>query len=287
MADGNDIAVLILAHTSPGGLAGLARFFAGAGCDLFVHVDAKADEAWFRDAARPWPVRFITPRINVFWRGFTMIDAMISLIQTAHGQKPYARYVILSDDTLPLQPPDVIRNKLSGPEEFITTREAEDFRFRYESFFLFDSVATQIRWIPLRERAVTPDLIARMKRLEALMNRGKKKLERFWYGSQWMALTAAAMDKILRSWEDDAWLRDSFEFSEAPDESYFQTIIGESLGPVNRPLTYVDWNAPEPPRVFAELAEIEALNRPEFMFLRKARLPAAQLDQWITRLRAP
>lgn len=287
MADGHDrgIAVLILAHGSPVGLAGLARFFDAPGFDLFVHVDAKADDAPFRAAASSAAIRFIEPRINIFWRGFTMIEATIALLKAARRQKPYARYVILSDDTIPLQPLAAIRQQLSGEQDFVTTRKADDFRHRYDSFFLLDSLATQVRWLPLRDRVVTPDLIARIKRLEVLMAHGKKPLPVFWYGSQWMALTAATAETILRSWESDGWLRESFEFSEVPDESDFQTVIGEYSGPADRPLTYVDWSVPEPPRVFTALAEIEGLHKPGFMFLRKARLPREQLYQWIDRLK--
>lgn len=214
-----------------------------------------------------------------------MVEAAIALIKTARARRAYARYVLLSDDTVPLQSLSAIREALSKNEEFICMREADDFRYRYDSFFLFDSAATQVRWLPLQQRAVTPDLIARIKRLEMLMAHGKKPLPVFWYGSQWMALTAAAVETILERWENDGWLRESFEFSEVPDESYIQTVIGERMGAIDRPLVYADWSVPEPPRVFRDIGELEALSKPEFMFLRKARLPPEQLRRWVDRLK--
>lgn len=283
-AQGSEIAVLILAHTKPDGLAALSRFFDGRGFDVFAHVDAKVDEAPFR--ASPG-VEFIEPRIGIFWRGFTMVEAMIALLKAAQRRKPYSSYVFLSDDTLPLHAPRIIRERLLATGDYVCARKAEDFRHRYDSFFLFDSPATQVRWIPLQERVVTPAMLGRMHRLDALMARGKKPLKNFWYGSQWMALSAGTAEKILWCYESDPWLRDSFEFSEVPDESYFQTIIGESSGPIDKSLVYVDWSAPSPPRIFTDIAEIAALNRPEFLFMRKASLPQIQLRQWVDRLLAP
>ncbi len=280
---GNSVAVLILCHGAPAGLSGLGRFFEGHGFDLFVHVDAKVDEAPFRAAAPE--ARFVAPRIGVFWRGFTMVEATIALIKAARARQAYARYVLISDDTVPLQPLAAIREALLGNEEFIATRPAEDFRHRYDSFFLFDSQATQLRWIPLPERQVTPDLIARAKRLEMLMTQGKKKLSVFWYGSQWMALTAATIEMVLARWESDGWLRESFEFSDTPDESYIQTIIGEHMGAIDRAPVYVDWNAPKPPRLFTDIGELEGVRQPRFMFARKVKLPEEQLHQWVDRLR--
>nr|AIA88542.1 CAZy families GT14 protein [uncultured Nostoc sp.] len=78
---GDNIAVLILCHGAPAGLAGLIRFFDGRGFDLFAHVDAKIDETPFRTAAASSSVRFIEPRIGIFWRGFTMVEVTIALIK--------------------------------------------------------------------------------------------------------------------------------------------------------------------------------------------------------------
>lgn len=282
-ANGNEIAVLLLCHAAPEGLGSLARFFADSGFDLFAHVDAKVDEAPFR-AQAPW-VQFISPRLEVFWRGFSMVEATVALIEAARARWPYARYMLLSDDTVPLQSLSLIRNALLGDEEFAAFGPVEAHRGRYEGYFLFDSPATQLRWIPGVQRVVTPGLIARVKRAEALMARGKAPLPVFWYGSQWMALTAPSIERILARWHSDEWLRESFAFADAPDESYFQTILGEQLGRIDRGLVYVDWSTPEPPRVFTEISALEAVEPGGFMFLRKARLAPEALRQWVDRLR--
>lgn len=283
------IAAVLLAHRYPRSLGVLPRFFAAAGIDTFVHVDAKISDAPFRDAASasPAPVIFLENRVAVYWRGFTMVEATIALLKAARLRGKYDRYVIISDDSPPLIRPDALRKKLELDFDYIEVRLVDgELQRRYERYLMLDSPATQVRWIPLIDREVTEDMFRRCERLIALRGRGKKPCKVHHHGSQWMALTAASVDSILKSWENDIWLRESFEFSEVPDESYFHTILSEHGIPEWRPLMYTDWTDPSPPKVFKSLAEISNINTGDALFVRKIDFGYEDLKTWIDQMLA-
>lgn len=279
------VATLVLAYRYPAGMAALVQFFAAAQIDMFIHVDKKIDDTPFRLAVEGVGKGnnvFLPDRVDVFWRGFTMIEATIQLMLLARGHGQYDHFIIISDDSLPLVSPADLRARLQSQPTYLATGPAPlQFHYRYERFFMFDSKATQARWINDMEREITPDILPKLARLEALRKKGKKPIASYFYGSQWMAITAPAVDKILESWSNDEWLRESFEFSEVPDEGYFQTILGEAVW---NPLTYVDWSGPVPPRVFKTVDEIRNTDPHGAMFIRKVDLSADEAVSWVVQL---
>ncbi len=279
------VAALVLSYRYPAGIAALARYFAAGDVDMFIHVDKKIDDAPFRQAAGSAGVGnnvFLQDRVEMFWRGFTMIEASIRLVLLAKSSRRYDRYLIISDDSLPLVTPADLCERLQFESDYLAAVPAPGLASeRYDRFFMFDSRATQVRWIPVVDREVTLDTSRRLTRLDALRERGKKPLDTYYSGSQWMGLTSAAVDLILESWAKDDWLRESFEFSEVPDESYFHTILSRAIW---QPLTYVDWSTPLPPRIFKTIEEISSVNPKGAMFLRKVDLSAMELDLWIRML---
>jgi Core-2/I-Branching enzyme len=276
------IAALVLTYRYPLGVSALARFCDEAGIDMFVHVDTKTDIAPFMSAAPR--VRFVEDRVGVYWRGFTMIEATINLIEAAKAHAD--RYILLSDDSLPLVSPGVLRERLAIGDYISAAPINDGMRLRYERFLMFDSPATQVRWQHVVDREVTEDALDRLARLGALRKYGKKPINAVYYGSQWMALTGASVEKIMDSWSNNIWLRQSFEFSDVPDESYFQTILSQDQ-PEWRRLMHVDWSGDRPPRVFKTLSEISTVNPQGALFLRKIDLTAADLDRWMERLLEP
>lgn len=279
------IAALILTYRYPAGITALTRFFHEAEIDTYIHVDAKVDAEPFIEAAclsTFTNVIFVRDRVEVFWRGFSMIEATMRLLQIAKSHRHYDRFVIVSDDSIPIVSPQDMRQMLQLAVEYTAAGPAPpEFFERYRRFFMLDSKTTQVRWISDIERVVTTDVLPRLTRLEALRNKGKKPLVAYFHGSQWMGLTATAVDGILSSWSSDVWLRESFEFSEVPDESYFQTIMAQEVW---RPLMYVDWSTHLPPRVFKTIDEISTVDSQGAMFLRKVDLTPDDLDTWLAKI---
>jgi Core-2/I-Branching enzyme len=277
------IAVLVLAHRYPIGLRALTRFFSAPCFEIFVHVDRKIDEAPFvENAGRS--ASFLQDRIPVFWRGGSIVEATMRLLIYARSRGEFDRYVLLSDDSVAIVDAKTVLRSLETFPDHIHIHLARQRAWRYDKFYMYDSEATQLRWTPDRE--VTEDALHRLERLAALRRRGKKPLSEYYQGSQWWALSAQSVDRVIASWNEDEWLRESFEFSDAPDEGYFQTVLAATCLQRSRSFMWVDWTTPTPPppRIFRTCDELAEIRPSTELFARKIDLESAALDSWMARL---
>jgi hypothetical protein len=276
------VAVLVLAYRYPIGVRALTRFFSAPCFDVFVHVDRKVDAGPFLECAG-YSTCLLQDRIPVFWRGWSIVEATMRLIVHAKSRGEYDRYVLLSDDTVPIVDTNVLLQSLDAFPDQIHVFLARQRAWRYEKFFMFDSEATQLRWTDNRE--VTDDALRKLERLAALRRRGKKPLADHYQGSQWWALSAQSIERVITSWNDDEWLRASFEFSDAPDEGYFHAILAESCLGRSRRMVWVDWTppTPPPPRIFRSCDELAEIRPSTELFARKIDLDQSQLDSWMYR----
>lgn len=217
-----------------------------------------------------------------------MVEATIALICAAVDDGGYDRYIIISDDSLPTVKMRELRDKIELGEDYISVGIApEIFRSRYENFYMFDSEATQIRWLPVADRALSDDALERIGRLNTLRKIGKKPIPTAFHGSQWMGLTDKSIQCILESWNKDHWLRESFEFSEVPDGGYFHTILSQNYRLPSRPLMHVEWTGSPPPQVFTTIDELAAINSKDTLFVRKVNMVPEQLKIWTELLLEP
>jgi core-2/I-Branching enzyme len=282
------IAALILAWKFPEGVSALRSYFEQVDIDVFVHVDRKVDIAPFLEVTGPAPgkVRFLENPGYVFYGGFTLVEAIVKLIQAARLCHSYDRYVIISDDSLPLFPPSETANRLGESENHIDGGPSEEMRrLRYDGFAMPDSAATQLRWIDYQERILDEQALARIGRLIALKARGKASFGEYYKGSTWMALSSRSVDVIMTSWDKDILLKESFEFSLFPDEAYFHTILGNHRLLSSRRLVHDDWSVQSPPRVFRTFEELLAIIPDDALFVRKVVLDAADMERWMRHIR--
>jgi hypothetical protein len=274
------VAVLILAYKYPIGVQALSRFFPAPCFDLFVHVDQKIDAGPFQQFAGE-SACFLEDRIPVYWRGWSIVEATMRLISQARSRCEYDRYLLISDDSVPIANAATLLKSLDAHPDQLHIFRAHQRAWRYDKFYMFDSAATQLRWIADRE--VTDDALLRFERLAALRRRGKKPLTDHYQGSQWWALSAPSIEKVVESWNNDEWLRASFEFSDAPDEGYFHAILAETCKGRSRSLMWVDWAppTPPPPRIFHTCEELAGIRPSSELFARKIDLDQAALDSWM------
>jgi Core-2/I-Branching enzyme len=276
------IALLVLAYRYPLGLRALSVLFPPPTFQVIVHVDSKVDEQPFVACASP-SVHFLKDRIAVYWRGWSIVEATMRLILYARSTNSFDRYMLISDDSVPIKSSATIRETLETHADHILIHPAGDRAWRYEKFYMFDSQATQLRWTSDRE--VTEEAVAKIERLGALRGRGKIPLKEQFQGSQWWVLSPQRIEEIVSSWSDDTWLRDSFEFSDAPDEGYFHTILASKGLKRSRSMMWVDWKTSNPPPHTYKSGEELAQIRPttEF-FARTIDFSEAQLGEWIARI---
>ena len=276
------VACLVMAYRGAPVLRHMASVYTAAGWDVFVHLDRKAELSDYLHAlgdARAH-CRFVEDRVEVFWGGFSMIQAELKLIHAARQAAAYDRYVLISDDAIPIRPAADLQALYQTDTDFIELNrqpEGSEYHRRYADFFFLDHPATAVRRPGYLLLAKLDDrFFAKTAEIAALQQRGKKAIEVYW-GSQFWSLTAKTVELVEAAIADDEHLVRSFEFAAIPDELLFQSVIGNSQadrriegGPV-----FADWYVDPGPRTYARMEELPYDFLPHHAFLRKV-APSAE-----------
>ncbi len=246
------IAILVLAHR----LAALQYLL-----DLlddrfavFVHLDAKAEPGAGRLRV-PGHATLIEPRENVFWGGWSMMRATLALIDAARTRGGFARYALVSGDSLPVLSLDRLEAALlDGGREYIELIPVADdpslagvemqaaiarhgwvqpWRlhnpvvwdhrllnpFQREAAARHYGVAQdRIDWIRGDVERLVRELLAEL--------RPARPFGGFWYGAQWWALTGETMEALLPELARPE-VRRFFRTIQVPDEHMIQTVLGD------------------------------------------------------------
>lgn len=101
-------AYVVLAHTRPDLFAELISALGGR--SVTAHVDRKSDQHPFENAARGLDLRFVRRRIDVRWGGFSQIEAILRLLESAPDDAD--QYTLLSGDSFPIRDQDAIETFL-------------------------------------------------------------------------------------------------------------------------------------------------------------------------------
>ncbi|PPQ28468.1 beta-1,6-N-acetylglucosaminyltransferase [Rhodopila globiformis] len=272
------IACLVLAYAAAPVLKVAIPLMRTAGFDVFVHVDAKLSRLDYatglgESAAQ---CQFVEHPVRVYWGGYSMIQAEIGLIETARAAGPYDKYILLSDDSLPAVPPLALQAHFANEEDQVAIHrqdQASPFHARYRDFFCYDHDATSIRGRSGDRnsglRLIDEDLEHKIAEIAVLRRIGKKEIP-VYYGSQFWGLTSRSVDVLLDTLSSDLHLRKSFEYSALPDETMFQSILGNYL--YNRRLdsgpVYVDFSGGGP-RVISRIGDLPRDLQKSHAFIRK------------------
>jgi len=277
------VALLVLAYREPLVLKSAIPFYKAAGFDIFVHLDSKADLDAYKTQLGEEAAsfcRFVARRVSVFWAGFSMVEAELALIFAALESGTYERFVLVSDDTFPLLPPQALADYAAEDVDRVMLRKLEPddpFMPRYERFFHLDHRATSLLGRPIEESDIDDVFLDDMRKLSAARKQGKVSID-IYYGSQWWVMSAATMQILLERLERDHALFESFRFSAVPDEILFQTLVGNFIDRhrVRNGAVYVDWSRNPRPYVFLSEEDVTGIDG-GYAFARKfsARSPRA------------
>ncbi len=271
------IAMLVIGSAAPRIIDRVSALFDEARFKFFLHVDAKIDLAGYM-AHLSAPDRFtvIEDRVAVFWGGFSMVEAELSLIRRALADPEISHFVLLSDDTAPLRAPDTIYRALANvPDRMGSLRNGWREGWYY-GFFYPDSTFSALRPMGLHEdRQVRPIDGKMIVRLEMLRARGKKTVPAVCFGRQWWALSRETLEAIMDYVDKDDHFVESFRFSLFPDETFFPTaynICFPETNPIDVP-TYADFaDVPRHPNpwIYHTAAETLSANfEDRHLFIRK------------------
>ena len=238
------IAYLVLAHNNPEHLRRLISALSSGASSFFIHVDKKSNVDPFLSMEGN-NIHLTQERASVFWGDFSQVEAILVLLRSAMAdRRRFDRFVLLSGTDYPLR-------SASSIERFFASKPDQEFI----NLVAMPSKAAGKAISRLTDYKIRPGdrLISRAIR-KALMMAGvlpqKRDYKTYlrdlapYAGSTWWALSRAACDFILRFVTRETQAVDFFRNTICPDESFFQTILGNSdfRSKIVRNLTYTDWS---------------------------------------------
>lgn len=220
------IAFLLLCHKRPDLVAEQARILSARGDGVVIHADLNAGPKFAAELAKAiegLPDVVLSRSIKCGWGTWSLVEATLILIRTAHAEFPDAsHFFLLSGDCMPVKSARYIQDKLSANDRDYV--QHADF---FEDGWIKTGL-TEERLIyrhPFNERT--------QKRLFywslALQRRFglKRKLPKgikMKIGSQWWVLRRATIDKILDFVKRRPDVVRFFKTTWIPDETFFQTL---------------------------------------------------------------
>ncbi len=239
------IAYLIVAHNNPEHLRRLITALSSNSASFFIHIDKKSDIDPFL-SIKGDNIHFTNDRIPVFWGDFSQVEATLVLLRSAVLDPcRFDRFVLLSGADYPLR-------SASSIEQFFGIDPGREF-MNLVAMPCAAAGKPISRLTTFKLRAGDP-LIRRAKQ-KMLMLAGvvpnKRDYKAYlgalvpYAGSTWWALSREACDFILNFVARETRVVDFFMNTLCPDESFFQTILGNSpfKPKIVRNLTYTDWSA--------------------------------------------
>jgi hypothetical protein len=236
------IAYLITAYNNYNHLKRLLNALNDSNVVFFIHIDKKSK---MPNNLNEFDNIVFIKRINVWWAGWSQLDAIIRLIRTAlrYG---FDYYILISGTDYPIRPNSFLYKKLSTGGEFIDIikellNEKPEIRIKYYYFDGFN------RRNLISVKTVFFILLERTSRL--FFQKKSYPFKQIYYGSTWWALSHDCLEHVLDQIDTNKDYIRFFQTCWGPDECFFQTILGNSpfFGTCQPNLTYVDWSSEPSP----------------------------------------
>jgi len=197
---------------------------------IVVHVDATSDQSAYPKAEN---ISYVVDRTNVRWGGFSVVEATEKLYELALEKctSPDEYIVLLSGQCVPIRPLDELEALFSDSPGVLYCRAGllldgydmnERRLLRRWDFDRFDARAGGLRG----------RLGAAARRVRQVATPSRKMNDfvglTMVAGSQWTALTAAAVSSLMADGGARSRLSGLLRHALAPDEIYFHTLIHSS-----------------------------------------------------------
>jgi hypothetical protein len=219
------IAFLILAHRNADQIERLCLRLRPH--NVFVHVDAQAADFPTNQLAELPGVTVVSPRRAVHWGDFSMVEATLTLLSAARAVGSFDRYVLLSGECYPAKPIAALE------QAFETNPRREWISLTPIAAGSHLETMTGRRW----RMAPLVGVRGLDAKLRGAWNKASKMLGRDlrreidttpYFGSQWFALSARCVSMILKFVPAHPEFVRAYRSVYAPDEHFFQTIVGNS-----------------------------------------------------------
>ena len=261
---------LILTHKNSQQLLRLAKAISHPNCDIYVHLDKKADVVDFEKIQKEVQCNFIRNRVKVNWGGYSIIDAIItSLNEIRASGKKYDFINFISGQDYPIRSMNEFVTFLSknAGKCFIAFNRDDDktwwkeniiriTRYHFNDFaikgkYVFQRIANAI--LPLRKFPIQWKL----------------------YGgnySCWWTISSDAADYFAATITQNKKLRRFAKLTWAPDEYLIATVLMNSQFKdrvVNNNYRYIDWTEKKASPKILTKEDISVFIKTDNFFARK------------------
>jgi hypothetical protein len=287
------IACIILAHQLPNQLASLIGALRHPQVRVYLHVDRRKSLAPFTQALEEAGLDDVVPlrRHVSHWGGANCVDAALEGV--AAGVADGCDYVILiSGQDFPLRPADEIvafletaasRSYVSymPVEESTAGQRGQAWHGRHRTEF-YTYTVRGLRELCVPRGEDTSFLSRRGRILNELLRlrsslHGKRRHPSYaqpFTGASWWNLSRPAADYVLRFVDEHPDYRRYHEYTMAPDELFFQTILvgtdfANNYEVINDDLRYVNWPDGAPHPLTLTTRDLPAMLQSGKLFARK------------------
>lgn len=222
---------LLLAKSEPQRLQRLVEALRTEQTRFLIHLDRTADETAFQALIDLDHVQLINTRIETRDAGFSMVEAILLLMQKASSSFPKAsRFTLLSEAWYPAASNAALDALTESPANFISMRaiapEAPLYaciaRRHLPDHAAFDAGSGE----PASPGQLQQQKYLR-KFLETLPDQDALPMD-YYLGASWWSLTHEAVKEILGHSSRQSDFTRRFRYSWAPARSFFHTILGNS-----------------------------------------------------------
>jgi hypothetical protein len=236
------IAYLAFAYTNPRLLRREIETLSSPDCGFFLHIDRKSNINDFANISGD-NVFFLEERVVVYWAEFSGVEAILALLNRAlRDPASYDYFVLLSGSEYPLKSSSCIHRFFEDNQgtEFmdlvVVPNAQAGKKLSHINTFCVDSRK------PLRQ------LILRSLSRAGFAQRDYRKFLGSlvpYSGHTWWALTRSACRYLIGFIDGSPQVTKFFRNVPQPEESFIQTILGNSsfLPRIRRNLVFEDWSA--------------------------------------------
>jgi Core-2/I-Branching enzyme len=226
------IAYLILAHHQSNLLSRIVNRLNQPSVHFFIHIDQKSQ---FIDVIKKELLHYENVKIisnyEINWGGFSIVRAELDLIRQAlETNIDFKYFVLLSGQDYPIKSNSFINDFFKNHhEDFIAYSPIrymnETFKNKHKYYFLRDTPLVNPK-NPNRNKLLTYLYFGLHNRFAKYFPTRKfyKNME-LYFGSQWFALTYDTIKYVIEYINNNPGFIKSMDFTETPDETFFQTLI--------------------------------------------------------------
>jgi len=234
------IAYLITSYNNYNHLRRLVSALNDSNVVFFIHIDKKSN---MPTSLNEFDNVVFIQRTNVWWGGWSHVDAIIRLIRNAISYN-FNYYILLSGTDYPIRPNSFLYKKLSTGNEYINISglwpQYQD-RLKYYYFDCFDR---------RDKRSIKTVFFLLLEQTIRLFFQKKSyPFKQIYDGSTWWGLSHDCLLYVLDQIDNNKDYIQFYQSCWCPEEFIFQTIIGNSpfFSKCKTNLTYIDWNSATAP----------------------------------------